>query len=117
MATYRPDHDQVSLGRPTLIDRDIAELIELCWKLGWDTDYSCQGEPLPAGTWADSGAYISFLRFEDCRTFCSIVRPPGSALKTDKGRPMRQLGARVYFAWRAIPQMVAALRRPQGSAG
>lgn len=109
-AGYR-EHEQVLLGRPTPIDRDIAELIELCWKLGWDTNYSCQGDPLPTGSYEDSCGYISFVHFEDCRTFSRVVRPPGSPIKLDKGRPTRQLGSCFYFAWRVIPQMVAALRQ------
>lgn len=103
------DHVQVIALRPILVDKDMAPLLERCWALGFDTNYSCQGERgMPAGPGPAVGSgYIAFEWAADCRAFARLVRNhhgkrlPRWLLKLD--------GRCVRFACDIIPLMIAAL--------
>jgi hypothetical protein len=61
---------RVTVGnREADIDVGLAGLIEASWRLGINTEYSCQGRLRPGTTKAEPWGYILFADVEDLRAF------------------------------------------------
>ena len=68
MATEQHQMRRVQLGdRSARVDLVLADLIELCWKAGISTDFSCQDSRPEGSPRRDLWSYISFSDADDLR--------------------------------------------------
>jgi len=74
MSYYRPYHKTIQLTRcfndeniAIDIDEEIADLIQLMWKLNIDTSSCCQNDP------PHDKIYIQFRNAESCKKFINII--------------------------------------------